>query len=95
MKKTVSFDELKREMLDTPDAIRGYEEADKELAIIELLYKMRERAGLSKTEVAKKMGIDPSGITRLEGNPMGASMKTLARYATACGASIDIQAVYQ
>ena len=94
MMKGVSFEQLKEEMLDSPEAIRAYEEADKELAIIELLYQMRERAGLSKSALAKALGIQPSGITRLEGNPMGASMKTLIRYAQACGASIDIKAIY-
>jgi ribosome-binding protein aMBF1 (putative translation factor) len=93
--KGVSYEQLKEEMLNSPEAIRAYEDADKELAMIELLYQMRERAGLSKTDLAKKLGINPSAISRLEGNPMGASMKTLSRYAAACNAAIDIKATYR
>ncbi|CDG88128.1 helix-turn-helix transcriptional regulator [Xenorhabdus bovienii] len=87
----ISFEQLKAEMLDTPAAIQAYQDADQELAIVEMLYQMREHAGLSKSELAKKLGISPSAITRLEGNPLGASVKTLSRYASACGANIDIR----
>ncbi|PHM50493.1 helix-turn-helix domain-containing protein [Xenorhabdus miraniensis] len=92
--KGIEFDQLKAEMLNTPEAIQAYNDADKELGIIELLYQMREHAGLSKSELANRLGVSPSAITRLEGNPMGASMKTLSRYARACGANIDIKMSY-
>ncbi|HFY9634337.1 TPA: helix-turn-helix domain-containing protein, partial [Salmonella enterica] len=55
---------------------------------------MRENAGLTKTEVAQRLDIRPSAISRLERNPLGASIKTLSRYADACGAKIDIKALY-
>lgn len=92
--KAIPLNELKRNMLNTPEAVQAYEDADRELAIIELLYHLREEAGLSKSDVAKRMGVAPSAISRLEGNPMGASIKTLNRYAAACNARLDISAVY-
>lgn len=92
--KGVPFEQLKEEMLNSPEAIRAYEEADRELAVLELLHQMRERAGLSKSALARMLGISPSAITKLESNPMAASMKTLSRYANACGAYIDITAIY-
>ncbi|MGJ3290153.1 helix-turn-helix domain-containing protein [Klebsiella michiganensis] len=90
----IPFSQVKERLLNTPEAIRGYQEADKELALVEMLYNMRERAGLSKSALAERMGISPSAISRLEGNPLGASMKTLSKYAQACGADINIQAIY-
>ncbi|SES66507.1 hypothetical protein SAMN02583745_00176 [Thorsellia anophelis DSM 18579] len=36
--KTISINELKSRMLNTPEAIEAYERADRELEIIELLY---------------------------------------------------------
>lgn len=90
----IPFNQVKERLLNTPEAIRGYQEADKELTLVEMLYNMRERAGLSKSALAERMGITPSAISRLEGNPLGASMKTLSKYAQACGAEINIQAVY-
>ncbi|WP_058914439.1 helix-turn-helix domain-containing protein [Entomohabitans teleogrylli] len=92
--KGITLDDLRKEMLDTPEAVRGYEEADKELMLLQMLYDMRERAGLSKTDIARRLNIEPSAITRLEKNPLGASVKTLSRYAAACGAKIDIKALY-
>jgi DNA-binding XRE family transcriptional regulator len=92
--KGIPFNQVKDKLLNTPEAIRGYQEADKELALVEMLYEMREKAGLSKSALAERMGITPSAISRLEGNPLGASMKTLNKYAHACGANINIQAIY-
>ncbi len=92
--KGVYLDELRKKMLNTPEAVRGYQDADRELALIEMLYEMRENAGLTKTEVAQRLDIRPSAISRLERNPLGASIKTLSRYADACGAKIDIKALY-
>lgn len=92
--KGIPFNEVKEKLLSTPEAVKGYEEADKELEMVEMLYEMRERAGLTKSALAERMGLRPSAISRLESNPLGASMKTLAKYAHACGATIDIRAVY-
>ena len=92
--KGIPFNQVKESLLNTPEAIRGYQEADKELALVEMRYEMREKAGLSKSALAERMGITPSAISRLEGNPLGASMTTLRKYAQACGAEINIQAVY-
>lgn len=92
--KGLSLNELREKMLNSPESLQGYEDADRELALIELLYEMREKAGLTKTEVAQRLDINPSALTRLEKNPLGASIKTLSRYATACGAKIDIKALY-
>ncbi|MBJ3281781.1 helix-turn-helix transcriptional regulator, partial [Salmonella enterica subsp. enterica serovar Corvallis] len=63
--KGVSLDELRKQMLNTPEAVRGYQDADRELALIEMLYEMRENAGLTKTEVAQRLDIRPSAISRL------------------------------
>ena len=92
--KGIPFNEVKEKLLNTPEAIKGYEEAEKELEMVEMLYEMRERAGLTKSALAERMGLRPSAISRLESNPLGASMKTLSKYAQACGATININAVY-
>ncbi|HBU8515955.1 TPA: hypothetical protein MDD08_006188, partial [Klebsiella pneumoniae] len=43
--KGIPFNQVKESLLNTPEAIRGYQEADKELALVEMLYEMREKAG--------------------------------------------------
>lgn len=64
--KPISLNELKELMLNDAESIAAYKEADKELELIQILFKMRERSGMSKTELADKIGIKPSGINRLE-----------------------------
>ena len=48
--KGISIEQLKEEMLNSPEAIQAYKEADKELAIAERLYQMHEEAGLTKED---------------------------------------------
>ncbi len=93
--KPVAMKELKKRMINTAGAREAYDDADRELAVLEALHTMRENAKLSKVELAQRLDIAPSAITRLEKNPLGASLKTLDRYAKACGASLNFNIVYK
>lgn len=90
MVKTLSLEQLREFMLDSEEARQAYEDFDKELALTEKLYAMREHAGLSQRALAVRLGINPSAINRLEKNPTSASLKTLDRYAKACGAALNV-----
>ncbi|WP_323131681.1 helix-turn-helix domain-containing protein [Vibrio algarum] len=51
---------------------------------------MRQNAGLTQYEVAERMGTKEANISRLEkgnGNP---TIKTLTKYAKACGCQLDL-----
>ncbi|EGD9767276.1 XRE family transcriptional regulator, partial [Escherichia coli] len=50
--KSVPFSQVKQKLLNTPEAVKGYEDADKELEMVEMLYEMREKAGLTKSALA-------------------------------------------
>ncbi|MDW8845197.1 helix-turn-helix transcriptional regulator [Erwinia sp. MMLR14_017] len=93
--KPVAIKALKKRMLNTAESREAYEDADRELRVLEALHAMREKAKLSKVELAERLDIAPSAITRLEKNPLGASLKTLERYARACGASWHFDIVYK
>lgn len=67
--KSVPFSQVKQKLLNTPEAVKGYEDADKELEMVEMLYEMREKAGLTKSALVERMGLRPSAISRLESNP--------------------------
>lgn len=56
-----------------------------ESEVHELLQNMREQAGVSRTELARRLAITPPAITRLEKRAAQASITTLTRYAEACG----------
>jgi len=93
--KPVSMKELRSRMLNTEEARQAYAETDRELAMLATLHEMREHARLNKVELARRLDISPGALTRLEKNPLGASMKTLERYASACGASISLNVEYK
>lgn len=93
--KPVTIKQLEKRMLNTPAAVEAYEDADRELAVLEALHAMREHAQITKSELARRLNIAPSAISNLEKNPLGASLKTLERYAKACGATFDFNVVYK
>lgn len=86
----VSHTEVKKRLLNTLEAIAAYEEAADEYALLEQLTEWRTKAGLTKADVAQRMGVKPPAINRLENNITKASWQTLRRYAAACGVSLAI-----
>lgn len=88
----VSHFDVKKRLLNTPEAIAAYEEAADEYALLEQLTEWRTKAGLTKADVAQRMGVKPPAINRLENNVTKASWQTLRRYAAACGVSLAITA---
>jgi len=82
--------EVMKCLLDSPQAIAAYEEAMEEDLLLEQLTQWRENAGLTKTEIARRMGVNPPAINRLERNVTKASYHTLKRYAAACGVNMKL-----
>ena len=59
----------------------------KELAVE--LVSLRQKAGLSQTEVAARMGTSQSAVARLESGQGDLRLSSLERYAAALGRSIN------
>jgi HTH-type transcriptional regulator/antitoxin HipB len=61
-------------------------------ALIDQLAAHRTKAGLSQSEVARRIGISPSAISMLESNPKRMPLlDTVIRYATAIGTTLTIK----
>lgn len=88
--KLYTHDEVKSRILKTPEAIQAYEEAGEEFALLEQLTEWRENAGLTRAQVAERMGVSAPAISRLERNIERATWTTLRRYAAACGVRLAI-----
>ncbi len=56
--KGVPFSQVKQKLLNTPEAVKGYEDADKELEMVEMLYEMREKR-VNKVCAGRTNGITP------------------------------------
>ncbi len=53
----------------------------------------RDEARLSQSEVARRMGVTPQAISKVERNAGSATVATLARYAESLGAMLDVRIV--
>jgi ribosome-binding protein aMBF1 (putative translation factor) len=71
---------------------RVSEEVDIEYRVARDLQSVRKRKQLTQAELAERMGTTQSVVSRVEkGNNV--SIETLARYAAACGARLNIKIV--
>ena len=80
-----SLKTLKREMLADADTRTAYDGMADEFAIARELIAARTRAGLSQSEVARRMGTTQSVVARLESGKRPPSLRTVERFAQAVG----------
>ncbi|HCM64202.1 MAG TPA: XRE family transcriptional regulator [Morganella sp. (in: Bacteria)] len=90
--KGISHSDVKKQLLNTPESLRAYENTKEEFDLLVQLTEWRKLAGMSRAEVAEKMGVTPPAITKLERNITKATWLTLKRYAQACGVNISLTA---
>jgi len=73
----------------TPEQRREYDEAgleiEMQIMLTELIYKMRTEAGISQTELARRMGVRQPYISDLERGGRTPTLLTLNRVAEATG----------
>ena len=94
----ISLDDLRAEVdaSYTPAQRQEYEEAEAEAAtqieLAELVYQMRTQAGISQSELARRMGIRQPFISDLERGGRTPTVATLARVAQATGKRLRLTA---
>lgn len=77
--------------LADPKFRRGFEEESQKLAIGEQLSRLRQEAGLTQAQVAKRTGTTASAISRYENADYDRyELRTLQRIVRACGGRIEI-----
>jgi predicted transcriptional regulator len=88
---TISFDEIKAELLADPETKREYDALAPEFEFSTELLRARLRAGLSQVELAERMGTSQSAIARLESGQTLPSTKTLLRFAEATKSKVELR----
>ncbi|AHG22491.1 hypothetical protein Z042_24935 [Chania multitudinisentens RB-25] len=83
--KLIKNSRLRAEVLEDPPVCYNPQEPIENNELEDILYCMRAKAGLTQAEVAKRLGLTPPAVSRLEKRSFHASFKTLKRYAKACG----------
>jgi DNA-binding XRE family transcriptional regulator len=79
-----------REDLMSPETQEGYEKARHAFELGEKVREMREKAGLTQTELAKRMASTQPSIARLEAGGVTPSIDILTRVAQAFDVELSI-----
>jgi ribosome-binding protein aMBF1 (putative translation factor) len=88
---TIPLKELADEWLKDPEFKAEYDRLAPEFEFSAELLRARLRAGLSQTELAKRMNTSQSAIARLESGQTLPSTKTLLRFAEATGSKLHLR----
>ena len=88
-------EELKEKALRDPAVRAEFEAIGPEFELLRSMIAARQRAGLSQTQVAERMGTKPPAIARLEsfGSMHSPSVRTLSKYAEAVGCRLEVRLV--
>lgn len=84
-KKGIDWEQARAELMANPELQIAYEAEARKLRLQEMLAEWRQHAGLTRAQVAERMGVTPPTVSRMEANITKASLDTLVRYANACG----------
>lgn len=85
-----SLKSLKDKALSNAEVKTEYDALKSEFQFISTLLTMRESAGLTQQQVAERMGTKESNISRLEKGTSNPTIKTLVKYAKACGCELNL-----
>ncbi|EMW2842067.1 helix-turn-helix transcriptional regulator [Yersinia enterocolitica] len=83
--KGIAWEHVRKELLSNPEVQAAYEAEERKERLQAMLAEWRNHAGLTRAQVAERMGVTPPTVSRMESNVIKASIETLARYARACG----------
>lgn len=86
---TYTFDDWKKEQHQDPEFCKALEE----LSIAYQLARLRMLRELTQAQLAKKVGVRLTCITRLENGKSQLSVKLLRRIAAALGARLDVRLI--
>jgi len=101
MKIGISFEEVLKKRYPTKAARKKFDKACKqeliEYHLEEKLRPLRKASGLTQAQVAEKMDINQSNVSRMErvGYISHVRVGTLLRYVHTCGGDLDITIYYK
>lgn len=93
-KVIISWDDVKAELLKQPGVRAALDDLERKDRLREMLAEWRKHAGLTRSQVAERMGVSAPTVSRMEANVTRASLDTLTRYALACGVENPVIKLY-
>ena len=82
--------DLHKKWLKEPKYRKAYEALEEEFVLASAVIDVRNRAGLTQQQLARKMGTTQPVVARLESGRSRPSMRTLERLAKATGSRLQI-----
>jgi transcriptional regulator with XRE-family HTH domain len=82
--------DLHKKWMKEPKYRKAYEALEEEFVLASAVIDVRNRAGLTQEELARKMGTTQPVVARLESGRSRPSMRTLERLANATGSRLLI-----
>ena len=93
----MTHEELKAKSLNRRKVREEYDDLEPEFTILREMLKARKKAGMTQSDIAKRMGTKSPAITRLESSLSSGkhspSIATLKKYAAALGCHLEIKFV--
>ncbi|MNI94606.1 Antitoxin HigA [compost metagenome] len=83
--KGIAWETVRTDLMSDPEVQAAYEAEERKERLQIMLAEWRSHAGLTRAQVAERMGVTPPTVSRMESNIVKASLDTLVRYANACG----------
>lgn len=86
----MDYRELLAEELKDPDFKKAWDELELEYRVADLLIKIRNEAGFTQAELARKVGTTQSAIARMESGKVLPKLDSLSKIAKTCGKRLEI-----
>lgn len=83
--------EMHKRWMKEPKYRKAYDALEDEFAVAKAVIAARNRAGLTQTELARKMRTTQPAVARMEGGRIQPSLRTLQRLAEATGSRLMIR----
>lgn len=88
-----NFDDFLARVLENPATRAAYEDAQARHRVVDALLRLRNRLGLSQTDVARSMGVKQPTVSGFETEGSDPRLSTLQRYARAVDACLWVNVV--
>jgi len=93
LNKTIDFKAYLSEKLKDKQFKKHYDDYGKRLEVAYKILQMRKNAGISQTELARKIGTKQSNVVRMESGCQNFTTQTLQKIADVFGRSLKIEFV--
>lgn len=87
----VSFDSIKKDLLQDEEFKAEYERLQPRYAIISQIIEARKEQNMTQSELAKRVGTQKSNISRLESGNYNPSLDFLIKVARCLGKDLSVQ----